>query len=426
MLPPVSDAADTVELRYRYRLRVTPARQRQLQQVFDNNRFVWNHMLGRWTDLWRHEQTSLNTVEMSRELTDLRSRFDWLEATPVTPQQQTVRDLGKAISAFFDKKNPAGRPRFREKGTVNSGRWTKRGFGVTGTGCGMKGDRLTIALPGGRVEVPVVWSRPLPSEPSSVTVSVDAEGYWWASFVVTVPVEHVPLPDTTTGLDVGLTTLVTASDPSGDIPNPRFSKNDISVLRRADSRSGRGRRDERPSEKTRRRRARAHGKVARRRLDHHRKTARQIARSYGQIGVEDLRIKNMLANHSLARHISDAGWGMWLAELDHQRRKIGAPPALRQDARNTTQNCSRCGTKAKSRLTLSDRVFVCGSCGHTDCRDRNAAHNLDPGRRPDPRLVSSARECTPARTGAGGVTTDVRPRAAAVTQGIPSARIPRL
>ena len=88
---------DGVEARYDYRLRVNEAQARSLQEVFDACRFVWNTALGRWSDLWRHEQSRLGFADMSRELTDWRSRFDGLAAVPVTPQQQVLRDLDTSI-----------------------------------------------------------------------------------------------------------------------------------------------------------------------------------------------------------------------------------------------------------------------------------------------------------------------------------------
>ena len=97
---------DGMETRYTYRLRVNEGQARSLQQVFDACRFVWNTALGRWSDLWRHEQSTLGLADMSGELTDWRSRFDWL--APVTPQQQVLRDLDKSIRAFYDNRAPAG------------------------------------------------------------------------------------------------------------------------------------------------------------------------------------------------------------------------------------------------------------------------------------------------------------------------------
>ncbi|MGH7748238.1 MAG: helix-turn-helix domain-containing protein, partial [Candidatus Dormibacteria bacterium] len=94
-----------VEARYRYRLRVSPTQGQALQGVFDTARFVWNTALGRWGDLWRHEDLSLSYSDADKELTDWRSRFEWLAAQPCVPQQQVLRDLYRSISAFFDRAN---------------------------------------------------------------------------------------------------------------------------------------------------------------------------------------------------------------------------------------------------------------------------------------------------------------------------------
>ena len=39
----------------------------------------------------------------------------------------------------------------------------------------------------------------------------------------------------------------------------------------------------------------------------------------------------------------------------------------------TTMTCSDCGARAKQRLELSEREFVCHACGLVSDRDRNAA-----------------------------------------------------
>ena len=173
---PLDDRPGYIQVRYNYRLRVSPAVAVLLKEVFDACRFVWNQALGRWDDLWRAEGLSYTYKDANRELTDWRGRFEWLSAQPSVPQQQVLRDLFKSVSAFFDKANPAGRPKFKKKNAYKTARWTTLGFSVTGTGGGAPGDRLSVATRVGRAEIPVVWSRLLPSAPTSVRVYQDATG----------------------------------------------------------------------------------------------------------------------------------------------------------------------------------------------------------------------------------------------------------
>jgi putative transposase len=186
-----------VEVRYNYRLRVHAREAQLLQGVFDSCRFVWNQALGRWGDLWRHEGLSYSYGTAAAELTDWRSRFEWLADQPQCPQQQTLRHLYRSISAFLDRANPAGRPKYKKRRAgYASAEWTKNGFTVGGTGLGIAGDRLAVATSAGRVSVPVVWSRPLPTEPTSVTIYSDRAGRWFASFVVRLEVPEAPLDPT--------------------------------------------------------------------------------------------------------------------------------------------------------------------------------------------------------------------------------------
>jgi putative transposase len=314
-------------------------------------------------------------------LTDWRHTFDWLEAQPQNPQEQTLRDLFKAVSAFFDKKNPAGRPTFKSrKAGYATARWTKNGFSV-------KDGRLDVATSAkNRIALRVVWSRDLPSEPGLATVSRDRAGRWWVSFTTEVDVPYGPATmDHTTGLDVGLTTFATTEFAGADIANPRLA-------RRAARASARSQRNLAPKKKGSNNRGKAktaqakvEAHTANQRRDWQHQHARVLAGRFDRIGVEDLRIKNMnrtgkgRRKAGLNRSIADAGWGQFLNILDWQLRKVGHQ-MTRLDPRNTTQTCSGCGTKAKGRLGLADRTFACDNCGLVLDRDRNAAHNLNPNR----------------------------------------------
>ena len=375
----------TVQVRYRYRLRVNSSQVAQLQPVFDACRFVWNQALGRWRDLWRQERISQSYGAADEELTDWRSRFDWLSEQPSVPQQQVLRDLYQAITAFLDQTNPAGRPDFKRKGKHSTARWTKRGFSVSGTGLGKPGEHLELTTGTGRVRVRVVWSRPLPSAPTSVTVYRDPAGRWWASFVlrVTLPLRPAERTDRATGLDLGLDTFATTCAAERDVPNPRLSRARAHALARSHRSSARKQRDSANRGKAQRRVARIEAKTAAQRADFQHKTARGLVCTFDRIGVEDLAVKH-LSRRGAGRHkaglnrsIADAGWAGFLRVLVWQAAKAGKQIVV-LPACNTTQECSACGAKAKPRLELSDRIFRCWSCGLVLDRDRNSAWNLHP------------------------------------------------
>jgi putative transposase len=390
------------EARYRYRLRVSPKEALALRGVFDSCKFVWNQALGRWGDLWRHEHLLLSYKDMDAELTDWRGRFEWLAASPSVPQQQVLRDLSRSISAFFDKSNPASRPTYkRRRDLFATARWSKNGFRVAGTGLGLKrpggpADRLEIAVAGGRLALRVVWSRPLPCEPTSVTIKRDALGNYWASFVVRIEVPSSPISPTggCSGLDLGLSTFATTEDPSSDIPNPRFARAAAKALARSQRSFASKQMGSANRAKAKRRVARVAARTANQRADFAHKAARALLASYDTIGVEELAVKNMMASSKrmpekkrfrqmrrckagLNRSIADAAWSQFRSVLEWQATKAGKD-IVAVPAKDTTQRCSCCGTKAKPRIELSDRVFRCRACGLVLGRDRNSARNLNP------------------------------------------------
>ncbi|HZC89572.1 MAG TPA: transposase, partial [Mycobacterium sp.] len=112
-------------------------------------------------------------------------------------------------------------------------------------------------------------------------------------------------------------------------------------------------------------------KVARQRQDTARKWATKVVANHGALAVEDFKPR-FLAKSRMARKSADGAIGATKATLIEHARRAGrkvvlVPPAY------TTMTCSGCGARAKSRLLLSQRVFICASCGMIEDRDRNAA-----------------------------------------------------
>jgi len=140
----------------------------------------------------------------------------------------------------------------------------------------------------------VVWSRPLPSAPRSVTVYRDAAGRWWASFVVRVEPDPVGATGKSTGVDVGLSMFATTEYADADVPNPRFARAAAKAMARSQRNLARKKKGSKNRVKAKTGRAKVEAHTANQRRDFQHKQARTLARRFDRIGVEDLRITNMV------------------------------------------------------------------------------------------------------------------------------------
>jgi putative transposase len=181
------------------------------------------------------------------------------------------------------------------------------------------------------------------------------------------------------GVDWGVTTTATTTDPAYDLPYLGHRKRCAAELAKMQRRMARRRRMKGapPSNgylRAKRRAAKVARKAARQNIHDARVWAKKVVDNHALIAVEDFKPK-FLAKSRVARKAADASIGAAKRELVDRGRRAGrkvvlVPPAY------TTMTCSQCGTRAKNRLGLDIRVFRCDTCGHTACRDRNAARTI--------------------------------------------------
>jgi len=340
-------------VRYRYRLRPGATAMAGLLAEWDRCRWVWNRAVERLNETgeWVRDNT----------LTDWRREHDWLGEGSVVAQQQMLRN-------FRSKRAKGkGRRKFKSgKRCLPSLNYTKRGFAL-------RDGRLCLA---GGLCIPVVWSRQLPAEPSSVRVFRDSIGHWYASFVVQRQGRVLPACDRSIGVDWGVRAVAITTDPEYDLAHPEHGRRAANELARgqktmARRRPARGERASKGYLGAKRVVAKLSKKVARQRQDSARKWATKVVANHGVLAVEDFKPK-FLAKSRMARKSADGAIGTTKATLIEYAQRAGrkvvlVPPAY------TTMTCSGCGARAKSRLLLSQRVFVCESCAMVQDRDRNAA-----------------------------------------------------
>jgi putative transposase len=354
-----------VKRAYKYRFYPTPDQADLLNRTFGCVRLVYNRALAERTRVYATEHRPTSYAETSGWLTEWKQDLGFLNEVSCVPLQQTLRHLQAGFAAFFAKR--ARHPRFKSKRTSRaSAEFTRSAFRY-------RDGELTLA----KLDQPlhIMWSRPLPegAQPSTVTVSRDGAGRWFVSMLVEAEVEPLPPSDYQVGLDAGLDSLVALS--TGEkITNPGHERADRRKLAKAQRNLSRKQKGSANRAKARVRVARVHARVTDRRRDHLHKVTTRLVHENQVVAVEDLTVRNMLRNHSLARAISDAAWSELRRMLEYKCQWYGRELRLVDRWYPSSKLCSQCGALREA-MPLSTWTWAC-SCGAVHDRDVNAARNI--------------------------------------------------
>jgi putative transposase len=272
--------------------------------------------------------------------------------------------LGSAFSTFF--KNRKGYPAFKSK-------HGKQSFSLMSFNLRFKEKELFI--PKSKDPLRVKWSRELPNSPSSATINKTPSGKYFISFVC----EYIPVKTNGTGqigLDLGLKDFLVTSDGT-KISNPKYLKNKERHLKRVQQALSRKKKGSKNRAKARIKVALVHEKIVNTRNDFLHKLSTNIINENQVIGVEKLKVSNMIKNHSLAKSISDVAWGRFCQMLNYKALASQNCSIVYMDTWYPSSHlCSVDGYLLEHKLKLSDRLWTCPQCGTVHDRDINAAKNI--------------------------------------------------
>jgi IS605 OrfB family transposase len=230
-----------------------------------------------------------------------------------------------------------------------------------------------------------------------VTVTRDAAGRFFASFVVEVTREPLPETGRECGIDLGLAHFAVLDDGT-KVAAPRFLRRAERKLRKAQRDLSRKQRGSANRGRARVKVARAHARVGSARKDFHHKLSTRIVRDNQAVYVEDLSVAG-LARTRLAKSVHDAGWSSFVSMLEYKSVLYGREFRKVGRWEPTSQVCSACGVKGGPK-PLNVREWQCQACGAVHDRDVNAAKNiLALGRRES--VNARGGDVRPARTAAG-------------------------
>jgi putative transposase len=351
---------------YKFRLWTNANQERELGIQLETHRRLYNSALAQRQWFYDEWQISRSYSDQSAWYKDERESNRWFAAINFSSAQATLRRLDKAFANFFRRVKAGeqpGYPRFKGPDRFNSILYPSHGDGIR-----LKGNRLRVQHVG---TIRVCLHREV--EETIKTLSLKREADKWFLVVTSDvgkpdPVGNV-LP--AIGIDVGLTHFATLSD-GEKIENPRYLKEELPELRRAQRSLSRKKKGGCNRAKQRRKVARVHARVANLRREHQHKISNGLISRYGKIAVEGLNVQGMVKNHRVARAIADAGWTGFVEVLTHKAERAGGE--VKQVSPNyTSQQCSACGENVPK--TLAVRVHRC-DCGLVMDRDQNAARNI--------------------------------------------------
>ncbi|MEV4463000.1 RNA-guided endonuclease TnpB family protein [Micromonospora echinofusca] len=359
--------ARAVKRAFRFRFYPSSEQACELARTFGCVRLVYNMGLQARTEAWTLRQERVNYNATSSMLTAWKKTDDlaFLNEVSSVPLQQALRHLQVAFTNFFAKR--ARYPSFKSK------KKSRRSAEYTTSGFRYRDGRLTLAKMAEPLNI--VWSRPLPegAKPSTVTVSQDAAGRWFVSLLCDDRIEQAPAPSPAVGVDAGLDSLLTLS--TGEkVVNPKHERRDRAALAKAQRNLAKKETGSANRAKARLKVARVHARITDRRRDHLHKLTTRLVRENQTIVVEDLTVRNMVTNHSLARAISDAAWRQFRTLLEYKADWHGRNLVVVDRWFPSSKLCSACGALAE-RMPLNMRSWTC-RCGTVHDRDVNAARNI--------------------------------------------------
>jgi putative transposase len=360
-----------MHLRYAYRTYPDAAQRRALAQAFGCARVVWNDCLRARNEAHAAGRPYIRTAELSRtHITEAKRTPEraWLAEVSAVVLQQSLRDLDRAFKRFFDGlagRGPTkGAPRFKSKKTRQSIRLNTNAFKIRDDGA------VYLAKVG---NLKVKWSRPLPTQPTSVTVVKDSADRYFLVFVVDVHPDQPSPAQAEIGIDLGLEHFAILNDGT-KVSSPRFMRRAEKKLKRLQRECSRKKRGSGNRAKARAKVARQYAHVADQRRDWLHKLSTELTRDNQAIYVEDLAVGG-LARTRLGKSVYDAGWATFVRMLEYKAARLGRYFGKIGRFEPTSQVCSTCGIKDGPK-PLGVREWTCADCLTVHDRDINAARNI--------------------------------------------------
>ncbi len=358
---------------YEAKLEGTSNQYEQLNQAIRTGRFVRNSIIRAWID--KKIKSRNEAYAYCKVLSD-NPEFPWVKQLNSMARQAHAERAWAAVERFYRncKAKIAGKkgyPKFKKYQVRATVEYKTSGWKLSE-------DRRYLSFTDGfKAGTFKLWGTRNNNfyqlnQIKRIRVVRRHDGYYAQFLIDHTRKENKQLTKKQAGLDVGLNHFYTDSE-GNKLDNPRFLIRDERKIQKYQRRLSRTQKGSRNRIKAKNKLGRAHLSVSRRRNDWVCKLAQRVIQSNDLVAIENLKIRNMVKNHHLAKSISDAAWYRFREWLEYFGSVYGVP-VIAVEPKYTSQNCSNCGEKVVK--TLSTRTHVCTNCNYIADRDENAAINI--------------------------------------------------